>query len=45
MLDDPGGRTPDNLAALAIEHDYTIFTADRDFHKFAGVRVVNPLTE
>ncbi|HEV7572624.1 MAG TPA: TA system VapC family ribonuclease toxin [Thermoanaerobaculia bacterium] len=39
-----GNLTSDaHLAALAIEHGYTVFTADRDFHKFAGVSVVNPL--
>lgn len=39
-----GNRTTDaHLAALAIEHGYTVFTADSDFRKFAGVSVVNPL--
>jgi toxin-antitoxin system PIN domain toxin len=39
-----GNLTSDaHLAALAIEHGYTIFTADNDFRKFAGVSVVNPL--
>jgi toxin-antitoxin system PIN domain toxin len=39
-----GNVTSDaHLAALAIEHGYTVFTADRDFGKFAGVTVVNPL--
>lgn len=39
-----GNRTSDaHLAALAIEHGYTVFTADSDFSKFAGVSVVNPL--
>lgn len=32
-----------HLAALAIEHDATLYTADRDFARFAGLRVVNPL--
>jgi uncharacterized protein len=32
-----------HLAALAIEHDATVYTADRDFQRFAGLRVVNPL--
>jgi toxin-antitoxin system PIN domain toxin len=32
-----------HLAALAIEHDATLYTADRDFRRFAGLRVVNPL--
>lgn len=31
------------LAALAVEHDATIYTADRDFRRFKGVRVENPL--
>jgi len=35
--------TDAHLAALAIEHDATIYSADRDFHRFRGVRVVNPL--
>jgi toxin-antitoxin system PIN domain toxin len=32
-----------HLAALAIEHDATLYTADRDFRRFARLRVVNPL--
>ena len=32
-----------HLAALAIEHDATLYTNDRDFARFKGVRVVNPL--
>jgi toxin-antitoxin system PIN domain toxin len=32
-----------HLAALAIEHDATLYTADSDFRRFAGLRVVNPL--
>jgi toxin-antitoxin system PIN domain toxin len=39
-----GNLTSDaHLAALAIEHGYTVFTADRDFQRFIGVNVVNPL--
>jgi uncharacterized protein len=39
-----GNLTSDaHLAALAIEHGYTVFTADSDFQRFAGVSVVNPL--
>jgi len=39
-----GNLTSDaHLAALAIELGYTVFTADNDFSKFAGVSVVNPL--
>ncbi|MFL6246110.1 MAG: TA system VapC family ribonuclease toxin [Thermoanaerobaculia bacterium] len=32
-----------HLAALAIEHDATLCTADRDFRRFSGLRVINPL--
>jgi toxin-antitoxin system PIN domain toxin len=32
-----------HLAALAIEHGATLCTADRDFGRFAGLDVVNPL--
>lgn len=32
-----------HLAALAVEHDATLCTADRDFRRFAGLRVLNPL--
>jgi predicted nucleic acid-binding protein len=32
-----------HLAALAIEHGATLFTTDRDFARFAGVRVRDPL--
>jgi uncharacterized protein len=35
--------TDAELAALAIEHDATVFTADRDFARFTGLRVINPL--
>jgi predicted nucleic acid-binding protein len=39
-----GNLTSDaHLAALAIEHGYTVFTADTDFSKFDGITVVNPL--
>ena len=33
-----------HLAALAREHGAVIYTTDRDFVRFPGVRVVNPLT-
>jgi uncharacterized protein len=33
-----------HLAALAIEHGATLATADRDFARFPGVRLLNPLT-
>ena len=32
-----------HLAALAIEHDATLYTADGDFRRFSGLRVINPL--
>jgi len=32
-----------HLAALAIEHDLTLCTNDRDFTRFAGLRLFNPL--
>ena len=34
-----------HLAALAIEHDATLYTADTDFRRFRGLRVINPLLE
>ena len=33
-----------HLAALAREHGAVIYTSDRDFLRFPGVRVVNPLS-
>jgi toxin-antitoxin system PIN domain toxin len=35
--------TDAHLAALAIEHDATVYTTDRDFRRFRGVRVTYPL--
>ena len=32
-----------HLAALAIEHGAILYTTDKDFARFAGLRVVNPL--
>jgi uncharacterized protein len=32
-----------HLAALTLEYDATLYTADRDFRRFAGLRVINPL--
>jgi len=32
-----------HLAALAIEHDATMYTTDADFRRFTGLRVLNPL--
>lgn len=31
------------LAAIAIEHGATLHTTDRDFSRFAGLRIVDPL--
>jgi len=36
--------TDAHLAALAVENDATICTADRDFRRFEGVRVINPVS-
>jgi uncharacterized protein len=33
-----------HLAALTIEHGATLATADRDFARFHGLRVINPLS-
>jgi toxin-antitoxin system PIN domain toxin len=32
-----------HLAALAIEHGATLATSDRDFARFPGLRILNPL--
>lgn len=45
-----GGANPKltgdaHLAALAVEHDCEICTADRDFAKFPGVQWKNPLVQ
>ena len=32
-----------HIAALAIEHDGTVYSNDTDFIRFKGVKVVNPL--
>ena len=37
--------TDAHLAALTIEHGATLYTTDRDFSRFPGLRVLNPLTE
>ena len=36
--------TDAHLAAIALEHDATLLTRDRDFDQFPKLRVVNPLT-
>jgi toxin-antitoxin system PIN domain toxin len=39
-----GNLTNDaHIAAIAIEHGYTVYSADNDFKRFAGLRHVNPL--
>ena len=39
-----GNLTSDaHLAAMAIEHGYPIASADHDFGRFPGIRLVNPL--
>ena len=35
--------TDAHVAALSIEHGATVYTTDRDFTRFPGVRAVNPL--
>jgi uncharacterized protein len=32
-----------HLAALALEHDLTLYSADVDFRRFTHLRVINPL--
>lgn len=34
-----------HLAALAIEHGAVLYSTDKDFSRFPGLRVVNPLEE
>jgi uncharacterized protein len=34
-----------HLAALAIEHGATLATTDRDFARFSGLKVINPLAD
>lgn len=39
-----GNLTSDaHIAALAIEHGYTVYSTDHDFKRFAGVTHTNPL--
>ena len=39
-----GNLTTDaHIAALAIEHGYTVYSTDYDFKRFSGIRHVNPL--
>jgi uncharacterized protein len=35
--------TDAHLAALSLEHGATVYSTDRDFSRFPGVRVVNPI--
>lgn len=40
-----GNLTTDaHIAALAIEHGYTVHSTDNDFRRFSGLRHVNPLS-
>jgi hypothetical protein len=47
LLSNPEVRGPlimdAHLAALALEHGATVYTADRDFNRFEGLKVKNPL--
>jgi uncharacterized protein len=39
-----GNLTNDaHIAAIAIEHGYTVYSTDNDFKRFAGVHHINPL--
>lgn len=39
-----GNLTTDaHIAALAIEHGYTVYSTDYDFNRFVGVSHINPL--
>jgi uncharacterized protein len=39
-----GNLTNDaHIAAIAIEHGYTLYSADNDFKRFAGLQHINPL--
>jgi toxin-antitoxin system PIN domain toxin len=39
-----GNLTNDaHIAAIAIEHGYTVYSADNDFKRFTGLQHVNPL--
>jgi toxin-antitoxin system PIN domain toxin len=39
-----GNLTNDaHIAAIAIEHGYTVYSADNDFKRFAGLQHINPL--
>ncbi len=41
-----GNLTTDaHIAALALEHGYTVYSADNDFRRFAGVNHINPLAD
>jgi|SRR5579859_293847 len=47
LIDEGQGKGPlvtdAHLAALAIEHGATLCTTDRDFTRFKGLRLLNPL--
>jgi len=39
-----GNLTSDaHIAALALEHGYSVYSADNDFKRFPGITHVNPL--
>lgn len=41
-----GNLTTDaHIAALAIEHGYTVYSTDNDFRRFSGLCHVNPLSQ
>lgn len=35
--------TDAHIAAIALEHGATVCTNDRDFHRFPGLKLINPL--
>jgi predicted nucleic acid-binding protein len=40
----PGNLTTDaHIAALAIEHGYTVYSSDADFGRFQNLSWINPL--
>ncbi len=41
---DPNLIPDAHLAALAVEHGLTVYSADQDFGKFQGIKWKNPLS-
>jgi uncharacterized protein len=37
--------TDAHIAALALEHDCVLATSDKDFTRFAGLKIVNPIAK